>query len=382
MKRRITVIFIAIFILCISLPYLLAHRDREGRSSSMENRMLAAYPSVWAEGGPGPAYLSRFEAWLDDNLRGRTVLVEANSTLQYQLFGRVVKSDILQGRNHWLFVKDQDMIREYQRLNLLPEDRLELYAEKMQKISDYLERRGIAFYYFQCYSKEEIYPEQYAAGVNRVGSAGRADQVVETLQEKTDVKQILTKDMLLERADELIYFQYVDSLHWNEKGSYYGYQTLMEEIGKDFGQIRSLQETDYLITEEESSVELYGFEYPYSELCPVYKVRDPQAKEITEQTQERWEFLHYREHTHDYVNEGCENDLRILLVGDSFVRMFLKDDIAEGFRETLSIDWLNIPILDQVVEEYQPDIVVLESAQSALKDTVELVIQTEFADAQ
>ena len=114
----------------------------------MENRMLAAYPSVWAEGGPGPAYLSRFEAWLDDNLRGRTVLVEANSTLQYQLFGRVVKSDILQGRNHWLFVKDQDMIREYQRLNLLPEDRLELYAEKMQKISDYLERRGIAFYYF------------------------------------------------------------------------------------------------------------------------------------------------------------------------------------------------------------------------------------------
>lgn len=48
----------------------------------------------------------------------------------------------------------------------------------------------------------------------------------------------------------------------------------------------------------------------------------------------------------------------------------------------MSIDWLNIPILDQVVEEYQPDIVVLESAQSALKDTVELVIQTEFADAQ
>lgn len=167
---------------------------------------------------------------------------------------------------------------------------------------------------------------------------------METLQEKTDVKQILTKDMLLERADELIYFQYVDSLRWDEKGSYYGYQTLMEEIGKDFGQIRSLQETDYLITEEESGVELYGFEYPYSELCPVYKVRDPQAKEITEQT-------------HDYVNEGCENDLRILLVGDSFVRMFLKEDIAEGF-------------------------VVLESAQSALKDTVELVIQTEFADAQ
>lgn len=382
MKRKIEIIFIAIFMAGISLPWLLAHRDRDGRSSSMENRMLAAYPVLWTDEGSDRAYLSEFEEWLDDNLRGRTVLVEANATLQYRMFGRVVKSDVMQGRNHWLFVNDPDMIREYQRLNLLPGDKLTLYAEKMQNISDYLENRGIAFYYFQCYSKEEIYPAQYAEGIHRVGTAGRADQVVETLRERTSVKQILTKELLSEKADELIYFQYVDSLHWNEKGSYYGYQALMEELGKDFGQIRILQEADYLITQEERSVELYGFEYPYKELCPVYTVKDPLAQEVTDQTTKRWEFLHYREHTHDYVNEGCGNDLKILLVGDSFVRMFLKDDIAESFRGTLSIDWLNIPILDQVVEEYQPDIVVFESAQSALKDTVELVLQTDFAQAE
>lgn len=58
--------------------------------------------------------------------------------------------------------------------------------------------------------------------------------------------------------------------------------------------------------------------------------------------------------------------------------MFLKDDIAESFRETLSIDWLNIPILDEVVDEYQPDIVIIESAQSALKDTVGLIQEVDF----
>lgn len=52
--------------------------------------------------------------------------------------------------------------------------------------------------------------------------------------------------------------------------------------------------------------------------------------------------------------------------------------IAESFRETLSIDWLNIPILDEIVEGFEPDIVVIESAQSALKDTIKLVNQVEF----
>lgn len=90
--------------------------------------------------------------------------------------------------------------------------------------------------------------------------------------------------------------------------------------------------------------------------------------------------MHYKEHTHDYENADCENDLKILLLGDSFIRMFLKDDIAESFSATLSIDWLNISILDEVVEEYQPDIVILESAQSALKDTVALVNQVDYIE--
>lgn len=45
-------------------------------------------------------------------------MMEVNSTLQYILFGRIVKSDTIQGRDHWLFVNDKDMIKEYQRLNL------------------------------------------------------------------------------------------------------------------------------------------------------------------------------------------------------------------------------------------------------------------------
>ena len=87
MKRKINIIFITIFILGISMPYLLAHRDKDGRVSEMENRTLAAYPSIRTEeGGVNNAYLTDFESWLNDNLRGRTVVVAADATLQYVLF--------------------------------------------------------------------------------------------------------------------------------------------------------------------------------------------------------------------------------------------------------------------------------------------------------
>ena len=381
MKQKLNAALIIIFMICITMPYLLAHWDKDGRVSSMENRTLAKYPSVCLEDGSmNREYLAQFEEWINDNLRGRAAMVEVNSALQYELFDRIVKSDVMEGKEHWLFVNDPDMIMDYQNLNLLSEQELEQYVENMQGISDYLKERGIAFYYLQCYSKSSIYPEKYVDGINRIGTVSKADQIVNALQEETDVAQILVKEPLLEQADELIYFQYVDTLHWNEKGSYIGYQVIMNKLQEDYPQISILKESDYDILEEERTMDLYGYKYPMTEMCPVYRINNQKATEITETTQERWGFLHYREHTHNYTNPSCGNDLKILLIGDSFIRMFLKDDIAESFSETLSIDWINMSILDEVIEEYQPDIVVLESAQSALKDTVELVNQADYID--
>ena len=380
MKNKINLIFIAIFLLCISLPYLLAHRMDEERISSMENRMLAKYPSLLsAEGALNKEYISQYEAWLNDNLRGRTILVQANSTLQYLLFHRIVKSDTFEGQEHWLFANDPKQIVEYQHLNLLSEENLNLYTTNMQKISDYLKAKDISFYYFQCYDKETIYPDKYITGINQIGSVSRTDQILNALQENTDVKQIFVKDVLQKHADEKIYFHSTDLTHWNTKGAYLGYQTLVQELQKNFDQIPLLTESDFLITEREENAEIYGFQYPYQETYPIYTLKEPHAVEITEQTRERWDFLSFNEHTHMYINETSPNNIRILLLGDSFIRMFLKDKIAESFYETLSIDWLNIPILDDIVEEYHPDIVIIESSQSSLDDTIKLVSQIDFA---
>lgn len=382
MKRKINIVFIVVFMMIISLPYVFAHRGKEERISYSENRRLAEYPSLVSESGAlNQNFLKDWENWLNDNFRGRSIMVEVNAALQYRLFDRIAKSDAIQGEKPWIFVKEEEAIKEFQHLNLLSEEELNRYAENMQAISDYLADRGIAFYYFQCYDKEEIYPEKYVKGVNQIGPISQAEQIVYGLQEKTDVQQILVRDILLEHKEEAIYYQFADLVHWNERGAYYAYQVMMKTLQKDFADIRVLQEADYdVVDEEQNANDMYEFKYPYTEMVPIYSVKDPQAVEITELTAEKWSFLRVQEYTHDYTNQDCSNDLRVLLLGDSFIRMFMKDDIAESFHDTLSIDWMNLLILDEVVEAYQPDIVIFESAQGALKTTVDLVNQVDYIE--
>lgn len=96
----------------------------------------------------------------------------------------------------------------------------------------------------------------------------------------------------------------------------------MKTLHKDFEEIPVLQETDFSISWLEITADLYGFTYPEVELCPIYTPLDIHAVEITQDTKERWDFLHYKEHTHEFVNNDCNNDLKILLVGDSFSGCF------------------------------------------------------------
>lgn len=145
MKKVSNMLLIGIFMLIITVPYLFAHRDFEERVSDTENRMLAAYPRILDENTKkiNLNYIKEFESWLSDNLRGRTVLVEMNAGIQYQLFHRIVKNDTIEGKNHWLFINSEEMFREYQHLNLLDEDSLELVVDHLQRLSEYLKENEV-----------------------------------------------------------------------------------------------------------------------------------------------------------------------------------------------------------------------------------------------
>ena len=373
------IIFIVIFVSAITLPYIFAHRDTEVRVSDEENRELAAYPVLYdKENGWNTSYIENFDEWINDNLRGRTEIVKINSTLQYKLFHRILRDNLVSGKNDWLFNKSDDLITEYQHVNLLTDDQVGEFTSNMQAFSDYLGGRGISFYYMQCYEKESIYPNEYLQGVKQLGNISRTDQVVDGLKTKTDINVIDCKiDLLNHAKTEQVYYKYADN-HWNDYGAFIGYQDLMKRIQIDYPKIKVLDKNDYNIENIEQSVSLYGYQYPYSDISPEYRIKNPGAVEITDTTKKNWADLHVQDFIHEYANNSSGNSLRILLVGDSYIRQFLKDDVAESFSSTLSIDWSNLDNLDSVIDRFNPDIVVLENTEMMTGNVIECVNGMEF----
>ena len=376
---KINIIFIVIFVSAITLPYIFAHRDTEVRVSDEENRELAAYPVLYdKENGWNTSYIENFDEWINDNLRGRTEIVKINSTLQYKLFHRILRDNLVAGKNDWLFNKSDDLITEYQHVNLLTDDQVGEFSSNMQAFSDYLGGRGISFYYMQCYEKESIYPNEYLQGVKQLGNISRTDQVVDGLKTKTDINVIDCKiDLLNHAKTEQVYYKYADN-HWNDYGAFIGYQDLMKRIQIDYPKIKVLDKNDYNIENIEQSVSLYGYQYPYSDISPEYRIKNPGAVEITDTTKKNWADLHVQDFIHEYANNSSGNSLRILLVGDSYIRQFLKDDVAESFSYTLSIDWSNLGNLDSVIDRFHPDIVVLENTEMMTGNVIECVNGMEF----
>ena len=371
---KINIIFIVIFVSAITLPYIFAHRDTEVRVSDEENRELAAYPVLYdKENGWNTSYIENFDEWINDNLRGRTEIVKINSTLQYKLFHRILRDNLVSGKNDWLFNKSDDLITEYQHVNLLTDDQVGEFTSNMQAFSDYLGGRGISFYYMQCYEKESIYPNEYLQGVKQLGNISRTDQVVDGLKTKTDINVIDCKiDLLNHAKTEQVYYKYADN-HWNDYGAFIGYQDLMKRIQIDYPRIKVLDKNDYNIENIEQSVSLYGYQYPYSDISPEYRIKNPGAVEITDTAKKNWADLHVQDFIHEYANNSSGNSLRILLVGDSYIRQFLKDDVAESFSYTLSIDWSNLGNLDSVIDRFHPDIVVLENTEMMTGNVIDCV---------
>lgn len=378
MKRKVEFTFVILFLAIMLLPFILAHRSVD-RISYAENRLYANFPNlITTDGLLNKQFSTEFDEWINDNARFRSVIMEINANLQYYLFHRIAKEDEYIGADHELFLIPSSRIKQIQNADFLTEEALKLYCQKMQEMNDYLAEKDIAFYYMQCYNKETIYPELFVSGIPFDSNRSEAQKVVTSLKEQTQVKVVpIYESQIGAKNDSRLYYKVKDPGHWNEHSAFLAYSALIEMIRKDFPTIRKTADNDYIIETDQSIRDIYGMNYPYPEDSLQYIIRYPQAVEyyIAADDTVLYDMVRNKEYAHLYRNETAANDYKILLLGDSFIRQFIKEDIAEHFQETLSIDWLNLSEFSEIIDYYQPDIVVLESAEYFLGTTVTMVQQ-------
>ena len=363
LKKIYTIIFICLFLAVLAIPLALTDFSSGGVSVD-ENRNLATFPQLTVDGKFNQEFTSQFETWFMDHVGLREKLINLNAFIQFKCFDRMLdKSDYMIGRNGDINYATDEMLQDYLHLNLRPDDTVGRLGDAFQAVSDHVEKTGAAFYYVQCYDKHSIYPEDFISTMKPVGDISKTDQVITYLENSTSVTTISLKPILLEaKADYPVFSSWGDPTHWSERGAYIGYCHVMQTINQDFdGQLKILQEDDYNISMENVGITLNKVihEDDYQEK---FEIKNPKAKKtdisvMGEWVDETWHSV--------WENPEAGNDLKLLIMGDSYFNSYIVDDFAESFSSVWFI-WADYTAdLADIVAAYQPDIVIYECAERA-----------------
>jgi len=357
-------VFITMYMLLLLLPLLFVNRDKDA-VTMQENRPLAAFPSLRINGKPNLEFTTRLDNYLNDRSGFRNQLISLNGLMQYHVFKRMEKGEQYRLGPDGEFNGVDGVVELYQHKNLLDEKELLEITGAFDTIDDYLQKRDCDFYYMMCYGKESIYPEYFPQSVLQYGNVSRTDQVIDALTEDTDVKVVGLKEAFTENKDKYeVYSKYGDPVHWTPRGAFIGYTELIRTINESGTEYPCLTEDDFDITITDQGMEYFGG-VKRSNMSEDFVLKDSSRKAQYLEGEAIIKYPSVPEgKSYDYVNPESGNDTKALVVCNSFIINYhVREDIAQSFGETLLI-WSDIsPDAVHWIEEFDPDIVIFESAE-------------------
>lgn len=206
-----------------------------------ENRTLAAFPAgdaaVSVERWPGA-----FDAWLDDHAPFRNQLMSLNARANWAL-GALDSSDVLLGKEHWLFlhdVSDSKSLSDYQGLTEYTPEELAAVRDAVNALQGALSARGSRLVILIAPAKEGVYRQYMPDSVPVVRQPSKTQALADWLQSETDAALVWPQQALHDAAQtQQVYYRY--DTHWNEAGAYLAASQVLGLLGKDpvpFEQVR------------------------------------------------------------------------------------------------------------------------------------------------
>lgn len=358
---KVDKIFCVVCFIIIVIPLLTVGLNKDTVSID-ENRTLSEFPQWQDEDGNlNTEYLSQFEEWFSDHQGLRNLLNISNARIMYYVFNRLPdNTDMYLGPKGELNYATEAILYDYAHANKYTDDELNAIAWGYQVVSDYLENQGIQFYYFQCWDKHSIYPEQFPDTVYQYGEYSKTDEVIKRIADNTSVKIINPKPTLFEAKGEYKpYGTWNDPTHWTQRGSYIGYLELMKTINENNNNAyHVLSEGEYDIETYDQGKQFIGGIHR-EDILEQFKIKDARGV----RTDEKLTLLAEDDRHSFMTNDEAGNSTRLMVLCDSYFYSFLTDDFAESFNEVVTIQADYIGYLPQIIDAYRPDIVVLENAE-------------------
>lgn len=373
------VLMVVFFILVISVP-LIAVNKTPGKISITENRVLANFPDFRTpEGKLNIHFIKDFESWFNDNLGFRDKFVQANTKIQYDLFGRLTRTDVLLGKNNWLYYVTPEILKDYQQLNLPTNQELNDWRGSLEKVSTYLNKKNIPFIVMLNPDKKTIYPENYPDTILKVGDTSRTELIEKNFSTNADLNFFTPIEALLQAKNKAtLYSPRYDNGHWNSYGAFIGYTELMKRVQKYFPDIKVFTADDFEINEYERVNKIYNA-IPFSETDLSFDFKNQRSAQETYGVLDNLN-LSTKIMSASYLNSNMSLP-KALILGDSYLYGFMTPNLAESFSETIFVYSDNIDKIRFLVDYFKPDIVIYENVERSFEKTMGILSSTtEFID--
>ena len=356
-------ILIAIFIATLWLPMtgMVLSLDHDGPSA--ENRTLAPWPQLrWDEASLRalPEQLTRY---FEDHFAFRQRMVRWQAVVRLRVLGVSPSKAVIKGRDGWLFYADDGAMTDYAEAAPFTSAELEQWRDTLQDTSDWLRAQGIAYVFVIAPDKHVIYPEYMPETIRRA-AISRIDELVSHLREHSTVRVVdLRPPLLAAKTRERLYHR--TDTHWNDRGAFVGYQSIIDALTEDFPALRhpsrSAFEPRVVQSEGLDLAGMLGLTEVLSEEDLVLVPRHPTAR-ILEPLHPNRRLTHGR-----IVTDAPNRGPRALVFMDSFGPA-LVPFLSEDFSRVVYLWQDNID--PQVVQQERPQVVIQEWVGRALSTHV------------
>lgn len=359
-KRTVLIentLFLVLFFILICLPAL--HINR-AENSETENRRLAVFPKLTEQEGINRRFGQEFDAWFNDRFFLRQQLVARYTKLIGSANHHVQNDHVLVGQEGWAFLKDDNGIENFKNRSAFSEEDMRLFADYLKQADEWCRHHNCHFYFLIPPDKEKIYAEFYPSWVkkSKPDTQSRTYQLIDYLRKNTEVSVIYPREEMLaeKESGDLLYLK--NDTHWTERGAYVAYQALHREI---FEACRP----EYL--QIPSWKTYHRAKGDMNTLFPDLP-KDSVSAYLTPAIATSYTFQESgnKPYTDKYYTNP-QGEYRALFMRDSFSDVLIDFYFGNSFQHITS-HWRYILLPEdlQYIEEYQIDVVVVETVERLL----------------
>lgn len=334
------------------------------RISVTENRRLANRPLLSELKNRPGIFVRQFDEWFKDSIGFRERLLVIYKAINENKWIRNVHYTegqyvylVGEKGHHYFAGHDGYLIPKFQGKQFISDEQLLGTARKLEEVKSYLENRGIPLVVMFCADKETIYPEFYPKSIRHGLEPIQLDVITEYFQKHTSVDIFNIKQALMTEKDTYLLYDVSsgDLAHYNQTGAFFAYRELMKHINAYFPQIIPYELDDIEISYDENGTPNVTLKsgFTYQSLDSSFFDNVDVGRPFT------WE-------NHAYENMNSNLPVILFLCDSYTVERFIGKYFAEQFERAIFIHLVNICNIQEYIEFFKPDIVIIESAERAL----------------